>query len=230
MMTDYNNRNDSLSLIDDERIRSRSTALRAFGLFKMGVQDEEIKNPLADSSLLPEVVEPLERSELPWLIDPAAAKAKVSIWQVIHDNVGKEFAQIGVPVYFNDPLNLMQKNAQFAEYYEVMLQKANNESDPLKRMAYVMVCCITFATHLEKQTTKPFNPLVGETFEYENDDLVFLAEQVMAQPPVIASYCRSKRNTFTVWANSTIKSKFNGKNLVLHETGKTFIELPKWGE
>jgi len=111
-----------------------------------------------------------------------------------------------------------------------MLTKANNEPDPLKRMAYVMVCCITFATNCETQNTKPFNPLLGETFEYENDDFVFLAEQVVHHPPIVASYCRSKQGTYTVWSNSCVKTKFTGKNLSLHETMKTYIELPKWGE
>jgi len=58
--------------------------------------------------------EPLERSELPWFKDP---KVKLSIWQIIQANIGKDFAQVGVPVYFNDPTGLLQKSASFAEYY-----------------------------------------------------------------------------------------------------------------
>lgn len=49
--------------------------------------------------------EPLEREELPWLKDP---NAKMSIWTVIKDSIGKgDLSKMSVPVYFNDPTSLL---------------------------------------------------------------------------------------------------------------------------
>ncbi len=53
--------------------------------------------------------EPLERSELPYLKDPAT---KVSMWTMFKDNIGKDLTKIQVPVYFNDPTSQLQKCAQ----------------------------------------------------------------------------------------------------------------------
>lgn len=48
--------------------------------------------------------EPLEREQLPWLKDP---NAKVSIWAIIKDSVGKDLSKMSVPVFFNDPTSLL---------------------------------------------------------------------------------------------------------------------------
>ena len=48
--------------------------------------------------------EPAERESLPRLKDP---NAKVSIWAIIKDSIGKDISKISVPVYFNDPTSLL---------------------------------------------------------------------------------------------------------------------------
>lgn len=48
--------------------------------------------------------EPLERDVLPWLKDP---NAKISIWAILKDNIGKDISRISVPVVFNDPTSLL---------------------------------------------------------------------------------------------------------------------------
>ena len=49
--------------------------------------------------------EPLEREELPWLKDP---NAKISMWTIIKDSIGKgDLSKMSVPVYFNDPTSLL---------------------------------------------------------------------------------------------------------------------------
>jgi hypothetical protein len=55
-----------------------------------------------------DVDEPLERDVLPWLKDP---NAKISIWAILKDNIGKDISRISVPVVFNDPTSLLQKCA-----------------------------------------------------------------------------------------------------------------------
>lgn len=43
-------------------------------------------------------------------------------------------------------------------------------------MAIVAAYAISMFTNLEKSNTKPFNPLLGETFEYVTDKYQVLAE------------------------------------------------------
>ena len=66
--------------------------------------------------------EPLEREELPWLKDP---NAKISMWTIIKDSIGKgDLSKMSVPVYFNDPTSLLQKCAESMEYNEILDEAA----------------------------------------------------------------------------------------------------------
>jgi hypothetical protein len=74
------------------------------------------------------------------------------------------------------------------EYVE-LLDKAIEQSNSLKRMAFVATYVVTNLTCLERNSTKPFNPLLGETFELVTDKFRFLAEQVSHHPPITALEC-----------------------------------------
>ena len=85
--------------------------------------------------------------------------------------------------------------------YNFLLDLACKEQDPVKRHALVAVHMITTLTICERTTTKPFNPLLGETFEFVTDDFEYLAEQVTHHPPVTACYCRGKKNNYIFETN-----------------------------
>lgn len=116
--------------------------------------------------------EPLEREVLPYFKDP---KLKISIWTVIKDSIGKDISKMTVPVYFNEPTNLLQRCANALEYHE-MLDIAMAQQDSLRRLAYVAAFSVTMVTSIEKSTTKPFNPLLHETYELVTPKMKFLAE------------------------------------------------------
>ena len=48
--------------------------------------------------------DPPERNVLPYFKDP---KARISIWTIIKDSITKDLSKITVPVYFNEPTNLL---------------------------------------------------------------------------------------------------------------------------
>jgi hypothetical protein len=58
---------------------------------------------------------------------------------------------------------------------------------------------------------KPFNPILGETFEYVDkkaDNFQFLAEQVSHHPPVGA--CHATTNSWKFWQSQRLATKFCG--------------------
>jgi hypothetical protein len=50
------------------------------------------------------------------------------------------------------------------------------ESDPIRRLGTVAGFVISMLTNLEKSIMKPFNPMLGETFEFVTDKYKFIAE------------------------------------------------------
>jgi len=79
----------------------------------------------------------------------------------------------------------------------------------------VTVASISQLVIAEKTTTKPFNPLLGETYELETKDFYYLAEQVSHHPPVTANYCKSKIGNYTIFTNQRALTSFNGKYLLI---------------
>ena len=90
---------------------------------------------------------------------------KVSLWEVLKSSIGKDIWRITVPVYFNEPLGVLQKCAAVTEYLD-LLEQAVYEQDEMKRMAFVAIQFATQYSNVERMgLSKPFNPLLGETFE-----------------------------------------------------------------
>jgi oxysterol-binding protein 1 len=49
-------------------------------------------------------MDPPERFILPYFKDP---NVKISIWTILKDSIGKDITKMSVPVYFNDPMNIL---------------------------------------------------------------------------------------------------------------------------
>ena len=89
--------------------------------------------------------------------------------------MGKDLTKFCVPVYFNEPLSMLQKGAE-AFKNEYLLQLAAWETCKIKMMAYVAAFSIAVYAGTEGRISKPFNPILGETFEYIGKDFKYIAE------------------------------------------------------
>lgn len=98
----------------------------------------------------------------------------------------------------------------------------------MRRLALIAVHQVTALSIAEKITTKPFNPLLGETFEMKTDQFEYLAEQVSHHPPVAACYCRGKNYTF--YTCQKTNTSFNGKMLKILNQYRVYVHLDKFDE
>lgn len=79
-------------------------------------------------------------------------------------------------MYFNEPLSILQKAGCPLEFVDI-LDNACAENNPIKRMAIIAFYHCVQITSIEKFPQKPFNPLLGETYEfYVPGKYQFLAE------------------------------------------------------
>jgi len=60
--------------------------------------------------------------------------------------------------------------------YNCLLQEAAKEDSAMVRLAYIAAYNISQFSSYEGRKTKPFNPLLGETFEFVNEDYKFFSE------------------------------------------------------
>uniref|UniRef100_A0A673ZJN1 Oxysterol-binding protein n=1 Tax=Salmo trutta TaxID=8032 RepID=A0A673ZJN1_SALTR len=167
------------------------------------------------------------RTTLP---SPQPSSSSVSLWNILKNNIGKDLSKIAMPVQLNEPLNTLQRLCEEVEYSE-LLDTANNTQDPYQRMVYVATFAVSaYASSYHRAGSKPFNPVLGETYECDRPDkgFRFIAEQVSHHPPVSACHCDS--NNFTFWQDVQWKNKFWGKSMEIVRMGTTHVTLPAFGD
>ena len=83
--------------------------------------------------------------------------------------IGKDLSKIPMPVNFSEPLSMLQRLAEDFEYTE-LLDKAATCTDAAEQLAYVAAFTVSSYATTSIRTAKPFNPLLGETFEFDRTD------------------------------------------------------------
>nr|CAD7450088.1 unnamed protein product [Timema bartmani]CAD7463653.1 unnamed protein product [Timema tahoe] len=97
------------------------------------------------------------------------SRSDFSLWSVLKNCVGKELSKITMPVIFNEPLSFLQRMVEYMEYAQ-LLRKASEEPDPNKRMQLVAAFAVSALASNWERLGKPFNPLLGETYELEREE------------------------------------------------------------
>jgi hypothetical protein len=86
-------------------------------------------------------------------------------------------------VFFNEPTSLLQRFCEDFEYH-TLLDVANSRENSLERLQFVAAFAMSNYSSTIGRCSKPFNPLLGETFEFVSIDggFRYLAEQVSHHP------------------------------------------------
>ncbi|KAA0710762.1 Oxysterol-binding protein-related protein 6 [Triplophysa tibetana] len=154
----------------------------------------------------------------------------IGILTILYNNIGKDLSRVSMPVALNEPLSLLQRVSEELEYSH-LLDTANHTDDPYQRMVYVAAFSISgYAWASWRNRYKPFNPVLGETYENIREDRGFryVAEQVSHHPPLSA--CHAESENFTFWQDQRWKYKFWGKSVEIVSSGMVNVTLPKYGD
>lgn len=102
-----------------------------------------------------------------------------SVWGILTKNIGKDLSRISMPVTLNEPIGVLQRMCEELEYSE-LLDSASKETDPVERLTLLAAFAVSGYSSLFWRNYKPFNPLLGESFENVREDknFRFIAEQV----------------------------------------------------
>ena len=150
------------------------------------------------------------------------------------NNLVKEFFKSmttrkgSLPIYFNEPITMLQKQCE-RFYYMDLLTKANEEEDLKLQMCYISGFLIGEIFLNLGRVLKPFNPILGETYEYydNNKQFRFFSEQVSHNPPISAFIGESP--SFAMFGDSRASTSFKLLKgcLEVSFTNKTHLLLKK---
>ncbi|CAH2093744.1 unnamed protein product [Euphydryas editha] len=154
----------------------------------------------------------------------------LSLWSIMKNCIGKELSKIPIPVNFSEPLSMLQRLTEDYEYSSV-LDQAAKFGDPAQQLAYVAAFTVSAYATTANRITKPFNPLLGETYECDRmTDLGWrsISEQVSHHPPMVAQFCEGAAG-WLCWQEFTMTTKFRGKYLQVIPMGGAYAQFTSSG-
>uniref|UniRef100_A0A8D1TPX4 Oxysterol-binding protein n=2 Tax=Sus scrofa TaxID=9823 RepID=A0A8D1TPX4_PIG len=162
---------------------------------------------------------------------PMFTRSDFSVWSILKKCIGLELSRITMPIVFNEPLSFLQRITEYMEHVD-LVHRASRQPQPLERMQSVAAFAVSAVASQWERTGKPFNPLLGETYELIREDLGFrfISEQVSHHPPISAFYSEGLRQDFLFHGSIYPKLKFWGKSVEAEPRGTITLELLKTGD
>ncbi|KAK4131182.1 putative oxysterol binding protein [Trichocladium antarcticum] len=162
---------------------------------------------------------------------PPAKVLPPSLIAFVRKNVGKDLSTISMPVSANEPLSLLQRMAEQLEYAGLLDAAARQDAaaQRLARVAAFAVSQFSNSRAKERAIRKPFNPLLGETFELVRSEadvpggFRLLVEKVSHRPVRLAMQADSASWSFAQSPAPT--QKFWGKSAELTTEGRVRVSL-----
>ena len=113
---------------------------------------------------------------------------------ILKSMIGKDMTKMTLPVSFNEPTSLLQRVTEDMEYSD-LLDTAADRPESTERLVYVAAFAASEYASTIGRIAKPFNPLLGETYEYVRPDkgYRFFIEQVSHHPPIGAAWAEAPK-------------------------------------
>ncbi|GLI63141.1 hypothetical protein VaNZ11_006049 [Volvox africanus] len=169
------------------------------------------------------------RSRLP---APKPLGRGFSIWSILKNMIGRDLTKITMPATINEPLSMTQRMAEVLENRS-LLERACSTADSVDRLMLVSCWLLAGYNSQPLRDSKPFNPLLGETFEWQAPDGTsrYLCEQVSHHPPVSCFVAEGAGpQGYELYGEVETKTKFWGKTIDCILAGHMSLKLKAFGE
>ena len=122
---------------------------------------------------------------------------------------------------------MLQRVCEQLEYAKLLDTAADHQNSCL-RLAYTMAFSFSINSCSHPGRKKPFNPILGETFEFvpSDESYKFISEQVSHHPPVSAEFTEASK--FQFWSNTEYKPQFKGTSMEIAAHGTCNVLLKKY--
>jgi len=113
-----------------------------------------------------------------------------------------------LPIQFNEPLNTLQRECERFIFCD-LLNKAADEKTPQMKLAYIVAFLSAEMSMSIGRVLKPMIPLVGESFEYVDNNLHyrFFGEEVQRLPSHVSAYI-AEGDKWKYWADNRNSASF----------------------
>jgi hypothetical protein len=143
----------------------------------------------------------------------------------------KELTSISMPVRLFEPRSYLERLSDGWWSAPMYLNKAAHTSDPVERLKLVMTFAVSgFFNTVENQKGKPFNPILGETFQatFEDGTRIY-AEQASHHPPITCWQVFGPEECYHFYGYGEWSASFRGNSVKGHQAGPNIINFADGG-
>ncbi|CEP02333.1 unnamed protein product (mitochondrion) [Plasmodiophora brassicae] len=145
-------------------------------------------------------------------------------WNVLSGNA-VNIMSMSLPVRIFEPRSFLQRLSDGWSCAPDLLTKAAQQTDPVERMKYVIAFAIS-GLHFSVRQWKPFNPILGETYQAEfGDGTQMYLEQTSHHPPVSHYQVFGPNNLYKLYGYATFAAAWRGNCLKGSQSGPNVVEF-----
>lgn len=192
--------------------------------------------PAGEASLFPTKPRSLSSTMAPLMqyrtSIPPPKQPPPSLVSFLRKNAGKDLSTISMPVSANEPLSALQRLAEPLEsvsqlHSAAALTRPDQSAERLLHIAAFAVANFASNRVKERAQRKPFNPMLGETYELVRSDLGFrfVSEKVVHRPVRMAWQADALNGAWSLTQSAQPTQKFWGKSAELNTEGRTRLVL-----
>lgn len=127
---------------------------------------------------------------------------------------GKSIMNMSLPVEIFDKRSLLDAIADSYGFVARYAPQIRDTHDPVQQMKY-MVCGFMFINATGPTIEKPFNPILGETYQGKIGDLPILLEQTSHHPPISTLLIKTPQLEISATIELVIDMGLNSANSYL---------------
>eukprot|EP00475_Leptophrys_vorax_P041493 TRINITY_DN78243_c0_g1_i1.p1 TRINITY_DN78243_c0_g1~~TRINITY_DN78243_c0_g1_i1.p1 ORF type:complete len:382 (-),score=89.34 TRINITY_DN78243_c0_g1_i1:71-1216(-) len=133
--------------------------------------------------------------------------------------------RISMPVGLCEGRSFLERIPDQWAYLPYYLGKASVEKDPVQRLKYVVAMSVS-GLHYTCRMDKPFNPILGETYQgvFSDGTQVFL-EQTSHHPPVSSWIIVGPNDSYKFSGSGVPVAKFKANSMVVGINARNLIEF-----
>jgi hypothetical protein len=142
---------------------------------------------------------------------------------------GRDLLTVTFPVRSSAPISMIEYTSRQNSYGPVFMNRASTSKDPVERMRLIMTWNIA-CQHTMSGFLKPFNPVIGETYQgCLSDGTMIFVEQTSHHPPVQTWNVQGPGGSYVYsgWMGYSAKVRFN--KVCVATRGDRIVTFPDGG-
>ena len=141
---------------------------------------------------------------------------------------GLGISHMSLPVRMFEPKSMIQRIVDMFSFAPVFLKAAATMEDPLERFKRAIAFAVS-GMHLCTGQVKPFNPILGETFEgFLGDDTKIFCEHISHHPPITNYSMEDVNDEYEFYGSAEFTASLGANNLKTQQIGNNYVIYKKY--